>query len=443
MASPPYSPGGRLIECRTTRVISLPGGRSSWFGESTTLIGDLQPLHPVAQLAEGDPEQLRGGGAVETGLAERLEDRLALQAVEVVRQRLPRAVDRLVVVAGGRKPQVLRAPLLAARQRPGALEDVLELAPVAGEVVARELLERRVLHARRQLRHLVEEQGAAVRRLEEAVAVLPGAGERALLVAEELALHEVFRDRAAVHGNKRLVAARAVLVDQARGELLAAARFARDIHRRLGAGELADQLADLRERRAFAEQALVLCRRRGRQRQRRAHQGAQLLEAHRLGDVIEGPGLERGDRVFRAAESGDHRHRKIARKAGDVAHQLEALAVGQAHVGEAQVVALVLEPLLGLGDGAGARHAQAHLDQRQLEQLADVGLVIDDQDLRPARRHASLGALHAWRATMRKCAPALSSTYSSSARLAAHSSRARYSPRPVPLLSVVKKGSNS
>src|SRR2546428_10818852 len=130
MASPPYSPGGRLIECRTTRVISLPGGRSSWFGESTTLIGDLQPLHPVAQLAEGDPEQLRGGGAVETGLAERLEDRLALQAVEVVRQRLPRAVDRLVVVAGGRKPQGPGAGPLGAPQPPGPAADGFLLAAV-------------------------------------------------------------------------------------------------------------------------------------------------------------------------------------------------------------------------------------------------------------------------------------------------------------------------
>jgi hypothetical protein len=28
IASPAYSPGGRLIECRTTSEISVPGGRS-------------------------------------------------------------------------------------------------------------------------------------------------------------------------------------------------------------------------------------------------------------------------------------------------------------------------------------------------------------------------------------------------------------------------------
>ena len=51
-------------------------------------------------------------------------------------------------------------------------------------------------------------------------------GERALAVAEELAFHQVLRDRAAVHREERAVAARALLMDQARRELLAAARFA-------------------------------------------------------------------------------------------------------------------------------------------------------------------------------------------------------------------------
>src|SRR5689334_6866622 len=100
MASPPYSPGGRLIECTTSSVSASPTGRSSWLGDSTRRHGasqpsgrsfiffDAQPLHAVAQLPEGDAEELGRGGAVEAGLAERFEDRLALDAVEVVGQRL-------------------------------------------------------------------------------------------------------------------------------------------------------------------------------------------------------------------------------------------------------------------------------------------------------------------------------------------------------------------
>src|SRR5438874_7533610 len=110
IASPPYSPGGRLIECSTTRVICVPLGRSSQFGDSTILIADAQALHPVAQLPEGDAEELRRRGAVEAGLAERLEDRLALEAVEIVGQRFARAPG-LAFHRLGRDAQVLGADL--------------------------------------------------------------------------------------------------------------------------------------------------------------------------------------------------------------------------------------------------------------------------------------------------------------------------------------------
>src|SRR5688572_17022558 len=350
MSPPPYLPGGRLIECTTTSEISVPGGRSSWLGESTILIFDAQALHPVSKLPEGNPQQPRRGGAVEAGLAQRLQDRLALQAVEVDRQRLAAGLRRGrrarlrrlgIFLRGDAVQRKLFRTQLARlrRERERALHDVLQLAHVAGEVVGHQLSERRFrqawrrhpvlrgealqdmagdegnvlaalaqrrhgevdhvepvievaaeaaglhhpgealvggaddagigrlllrgahlahaplldgaqqqhLRMQRQLRHLVEEQGAAVRGLEEPVAVLVGAGEGALAVAEELAFHQGFRDRAAIHRDEGLGAARAVLVDQARGELLAAARLAGDVHRRLGARELGKEIPHLRE----------------------------------------------------------------------------------------------------------------------------------------------------------------------------------------------------
>ena len=54
------------------------------------------------------------------------------------------------------------------------------------------------LQVERHLGDLVEEQRAAVRALEEAVVLARRAGEAALLVAEQLALDQVRRDRAAV-----------------------------------------------------------------------------------------------------------------------------------------------------------------------------------------------------------------------------------------------------
>ncbi len=60
------------------------------------------------------------------------------------------------------------------------------------------------LGVERQLADLVEEQRAAVGLLELADALVDGAGERALLVAEQDALDQVLGDRAAVDDDERL-----------------------------------------------------------------------------------------------------------------------------------------------------------------------------------------------------------------------------------------------
>ena len=64
------------------------------------------------------------------------------------------------------------------------------------------------LHGKRQVGNFVQKQRAAVGVLEEAQAVLVRAGEAAFFVAEKFALHQVFGNRAAVHGDKRCVFAR-------------------------------------------------------------------------------------------------------------------------------------------------------------------------------------------------------------------------------------------
>src|SRR3954463_16561181 len=176
IASPPYSPGGRLIECTTSSVTRSPLGRSSWFGEATKRQGarrpsgpsfilvaelsfpDVEALHAVAQLPEGDAEELRGRGAIEAGFRERLEDRLALDRIQVVGQRLASARGGRSAWGGRRgEAQIVKADLVAAGQRERALEDVLELADVAGEVMLRQAPERRARQARRQRPGLARE----------------------------------------------------------------------------------------------------------------------------------------------------------------------------------------------------------------------------------------------------------------------------------------------
>ena len=84
------------------------------------------------------------------------------------------------------------------------------------------------LHVERQFADFVEEQRAAMRLDELAGVLFGGAGEGALLVAEQDALDEVVRDGAAIDGDERLRAPVAGALDGARDQFLADARFALD-----------------------------------------------------------------------------------------------------------------------------------------------------------------------------------------------------------------------
>ena len=81
-----------------------------------------------------------------------------------------------------------------------------------------------------------------------------GAGERALLVTEDLALEQRLGNRGAVDRDERKRRARTELMDRLRHELLARARFAGDEHRRLGRRRLLDHLIDLPHLRTVADE---------------------------------------------------------------------------------------------------------------------------------------------------------------------------------------------
>src|SRR5690606_1951225 len=83
----------------------------------------------------------------------------------------------------------------------------------------------------RHVADLVEEQRAAVGLLELADRPADRAGERALLVPEQLALDQLAGNCRGVDGNEGPVLARAELVDRFRDELLAGARFTEDQYR--------------------------------------------------------------------------------------------------------------------------------------------------------------------------------------------------------------------
>ena len=84
--------------------------------------------------------------------------------------------------------------------------------------------------------HLVEEQRPGACQLEEALLPCMRAGECAALVAEQLGLEQVFRNRRAVDRDERFVGACAGVMDAAREQLLPSSRFADQQHRRATRG---------------------------------------------------------------------------------------------------------------------------------------------------------------------------------------------------------------
>ena len=112
------------------------------------------------------------------------------------------------------------------------------------------------LRRRRNLADLVEKERPRVGQLEAPEPPLGRAGERALLVAEQLALEQRLRQRADVHGDERLVRARTrAACMRARDELLARAALALDEHRARHRRHLLDLHHHLAHRLALADQA--------------------------------------------------------------------------------------------------------------------------------------------------------------------------------------------
>ena len=116
-----------------------------------------------------------------------------------------------------------------------------------------------------------------------------------------------------------------------------------------------------------------------RQLQRRGDDAAQDAEIQRLRDEIERAELERAHRGLDVAVRGDHGAGNAGAVRAHPLEQIEAVAVGQPHVGEAQIEALRLEQLLRARDVARRLRGELHARQRQRDELDQIGLIIDDQ----------------------------------------------------------------
>ena len=194
--------------------------------------------------------------------------------------------------------------------------------------------------ARRQFADLVEEQRAARGLDELADVALGGAGEGALLVAEQDQLDQILGDGAAIDGDERLGAALARAVDGARDQFLADAGFALDQHRDVRGGGLlggaqhraharaaGDDVLEGERAGAAALDAGELALERAR-RERVAQRHLQPLGADRLDDEIDRAGAHRRDHVVDAAVRGLHDHRNGEAGVAHLGQHAEAVEVG-------------------------------------------------------------------------------------------------------------------
>src|SRR3954469_15067812 len=104
------------------------------------------------------------------------------------------------------------------------------------------------------LADLVEEDGSLVGELELSRLLAGRAGERAALVAEELALEELAGKGRAVDLHERFATAHAALVQRAGDALLPDAALATDEDRNVGLRDAVDHVPDAEHRRAHGDE---------------------------------------------------------------------------------------------------------------------------------------------------------------------------------------------
>ncbi len=112
------------------------------------------------------------------------------------------------------------------------------------------------LNRRREFADLVQEQGSAVCAFDHSPALHVRACKRALFMAEQFALQQIFGNRIAIDGHKRSLLTRTAPMDGGRRHFLAGAAFPQQEHRRVGRGHFADECKGRLHLRTGAEHLL-------------------------------------------------------------------------------------------------------------------------------------------------------------------------------------------
>lgn len=253
------------------------------------------------------------------------------------------------------------------------------------------------LQVRREVADLVEEERAAVGRLELACPVCAGVGEGPLDVAEEFALEERFGDGSHIHGDHQFAVARRAVVDLAGEHLLAGAVLARDEDVGIGGRHLLDDLADahhggtrspehglfLRQLALDLLQTLHLALRAG-QRTGVAQGGDQPFVVPGLDHEIDRPVAHGPHRQVDVGIGGEEHHLDVGPVALDLLQPVEPFVAGvdpgrEVHVEQHDVHRLPAQGRYQLIGRRKRQHTFEMVAQQQLQRCEDAAVVVHDE----------------------------------------------------------------
>ncbi len=235
-----------------------------------------------------------------------------------------------------------------------------------------------------QFGELIQEQGAALGALDQ-----PGLHQAVLLAAQDRGFDLVGGQRRRCQHHERTITARAAGMQPARQAFLADPGFPMQQQRRrprreffqlaahrLHRGAAADRLARPGQLRAQAGVFLA---------QAAGFQGAvdgqqQLGQGNRFFDEIPGAQARRLDRGLDGAVAGHDHHRKIQPRPGPAFEQAQAVLAGHPDIQQHQAGLLPADTGTGGVGVLGNVNAIALVDQDVLDQVADIGFVVDDED---------------------------------------------------------------
>ncbi len=246
------------------------------------------------------------------------------------------------------------------------------------------------LHLEAHITDLVEEKGATIGALEGAAFFRGLAGNSSMAIAKEFAFDEVFRDGGAVQLDEDAVAAGTAGVDGACDQLLAATRLAEDQHPAVGRRHQLDLLAQRLDRDALAGdrdagielavKLLVLLAQPPRI-DRILYQDEGAVERQRLLEKVEGAELGRAHRSLDRAVAGDDDDLRLAIERVNLLQHFEAIAVGKPDIQQHDIVGGVTDQHQALAAGCGSGDEVALFAQDLFQRIADLRLVVDDEDV--------------------------------------------------------------